>query len=308
MASIADRVRETTTTTGTGTVSLGGATTGFQAFSSAFTSGTVVYYCITDGTNWEVGSGAVTTGTPWALARSTVLASSNAGSLVSFGAGSKDVFCTLPAGVAEVVANKDASGGYAGLTLFKINFKNAANTFTSFFTNSNTAARTYTFQDRDGTMADNTDIAGRQALSSILTEVAASATGTGAGTLDLVRNSELGSAAYADVSQIASFIQAGGVGASLVTSTTVTYTVLPTDTDLIANYAGTMTLTLPDAAIYPNRRLTIRTITANTVVSAASNVVPAAGGAAGTAILSATAGKWATLMSDGTNWQIQAQG
>lgn len=54
----------------------------------------------------------------------------------------------------EASANKDASGGYAGLTLFKINFKNAANTFTSFFTNANTAARTYTFQDRDGTIAD----------------------------------------------------------------------------------------------------------------------------------------------------------
>lgn len=54
---------------------------------------------------------------------------------------------------------KDATGGYAGLTLFKINFKNAANTFTSFLTNSNTAARTYTFQDRDGTIADNTDLA-----------------------------------------------------------------------------------------------------------------------------------------------------
>lgn len=59
----------------------------------------------------------------------------------------------------QTLANKDASGGYAGLTLFKINFKNVANTITSFFTNSNTVARTYTFQDRDGTIADNTDLA-----------------------------------------------------------------------------------------------------------------------------------------------------
>ena len=63
----------------------------------------------------------------------------------------------------EKLANKDASGGYAGLTLFKINFKNAANTFTSFFTNANTAARTYTFADRDGTIADNTDITSAKA-------------------------------------------------------------------------------------------------------------------------------------------------
>jgi hypothetical protein len=58
----------------------------------------------------------------------------------------------------EATANKDASGGYAGLTLFKINFKNVANTFISFFTNSNTAARTYTFPDRNGSIADDTDL------------------------------------------------------------------------------------------------------------------------------------------------------
>lgn len=67
---------------------------------------------------------------------------------------------------AENVANKDASGGYAGLTLFKINFKNALNTFTSFFTNSNTAARTYTFQDRNGTISDDTDLALKANLAS----------------------------------------------------------------------------------------------------------------------------------------------
>src|SRR5574340_1199794 len=59
----------------------------------------------------------------------------------------------------EEFSHKDASGGYAGLTLLKINFKNALNTVTSFFTNANTIARTYTFQDRDGTIADNTDLA-----------------------------------------------------------------------------------------------------------------------------------------------------
>lgn len=58
----------------------------------------------------------------------------------------------------EVLTNKDATGGYVGLTLFKINFKNVANTFTSFFTNTNTAARTYTFQDRNGTIIDTTNL------------------------------------------------------------------------------------------------------------------------------------------------------
>ena len=60
---------------------------------------------------------------------------------------------------AQLTTGKDATGGYVGLTLFKINFKNAANTFTSFFTNANTVARTYTYQDRDGTIADSVDIA-----------------------------------------------------------------------------------------------------------------------------------------------------
>lgn len=67
---------------------------------------------------------------------------------------------------AENTTNKDATGGYAGLTLFKINFKNAANTFISFFTNSNTAARTYTFQDRNGTIADDIDLALKANLAS----------------------------------------------------------------------------------------------------------------------------------------------
>ena len=71
---------------------------------------------------------------------------------------SKSIADTNTALGTELTSRKDATGGYAGLTLFKINFKNALNTVTSFFTNANTVARTYTFQDRDGTIADNTDI------------------------------------------------------------------------------------------------------------------------------------------------------
>lgn len=63
-------------------------------------------------------------------------------------------------GTKEATANKDATGGYVGLTLFKINFKNVLNTFTSFFTNSNTDARTYTFPDKNGTVAMTSDITG----------------------------------------------------------------------------------------------------------------------------------------------------
>jgi hypothetical protein len=89
-------VKETTTTTGTGTVTLAGAVTGFQSFTSAFSTGEEVSYVIEDGTNWEIGSGIFTTsGTT--LSRDVVQASSNAGALVNFGAGSKNVFVSLSA-------------------------------------------------------------------------------------------------------------------------------------------------------------------------------------------------------------------
>lgn len=92
-----DRVKETTTTTGTGTVTLAGAETGFQSF-SAIGDGNTTYYTIVlqNGSEWEVGIGTYTaSGTT--LSRTTVLESSNSGSLVNFSAGDKDVFVTYPA-------------------------------------------------------------------------------------------------------------------------------------------------------------------------------------------------------------------
>ena len=93
---IADRVRETTTTTGTGSIALAGAVTGYRSFSSVLSTGDTTYYCVADqgGANWEVGIGTFTS--PSTLARTTILSSSNAGSVVTFGAGTKDVFITEP--------------------------------------------------------------------------------------------------------------------------------------------------------------------------------------------------------------------
>ena len=95
---LADRVRETTTTTGTGSVTLGGAYTGFQTFSAGIGNANNTYYTIANSVSgeWEVGIGTYTTSGN-TLSRDTVLASSNAGSLVVFTAGSKDVFVTQPA-------------------------------------------------------------------------------------------------------------------------------------------------------------------------------------------------------------------
>ena len=94
---VKDRVKETTTTTGTGTITLAGAVSGFQAF-SVIGDGNNTYYTIQDSTagTFEVGIGTYTlSGTT--LSRDTILESSNAGSAVNFGAGSKDVFVTYPA-------------------------------------------------------------------------------------------------------------------------------------------------------------------------------------------------------------------
>lgn len=104
-------------------------------------------------------SGAATKATPADADLLPVLDSASGSALKNFTwANLKTVLRTAWDSVYQLASAKDATGGYVGLTLFKINFKNAANTITSFFTNSNTVARTYTFADRDGTVADDTDI------------------------------------------------------------------------------------------------------------------------------------------------------
>jgi hypothetical protein len=108
-----DRVQETTTTTGTGTVTLGGAVSGFQSFFNAgFNNGDTTYYCITSGTAWEVGLGTFTTG-PNSLARTTILSSSNFNSAITL-AGTSNVFCVYPAGKSVY---RDSSGNVAGYNL-----------------------------------------------------------------------------------------------------------------------------------------------------------------------------------------------
>jgi hypothetical protein len=104
MTLVADRVQETSTTTGTGTLTLAGASTGFRTFTAAFGNGVSVYYVIAGGSEYEIGIGTTGAGT---LSRDTVLQSSNAGALVPLSAGLKDVFCAY---VAErAVTTSDAS-------------------------------------------------------------------------------------------------------------------------------------------------------------------------------------------------------
>jgi hypothetical protein len=93
---LADRVKETSTTTGTGNLTLLGAVSQFEAFSTNYESDEPFYYAIVGqtGTEWEVGIGSLSGG---ALVRTTVLQSSNSDALVNLSAGTKDVFVTAPA-------------------------------------------------------------------------------------------------------------------------------------------------------------------------------------------------------------------
>jgi hypothetical protein len=110
---INDRVKETTSTTGTGAVSLGGAVTGFETFAAGIGNSNTVYYAIAHQTaaEFEVGLGTLD-GDSSDLTRTTVISSSNSDSAVNFSSGTKDVFCTIPA--SKLIfedANNDATVG-----------------------------------------------------------------------------------------------------------------------------------------------------------------------------------------------------
>lgn len=118
-----DRVKETSTTVGTGAFTLSGAPIGFQAFSTSIGVGNTTYYTIVaTGTNdWEVGIGTLSGSST--LTRDTVLSSSNLGSLISFSAGTKDVFVTYPA--SEAVPKSFLDGAYETVT-----YNTATNVYT----------------------------------------------------------------------------------------------------------------------------------------------------------------------------------
>jgi len=96
---INDRVKESSTTTGTGTFDLDGVVSGFEGFVAGIGDGNTTYYTIFNQgtTEWEVGVGTLTDAATDTLARTTVISSSNGDAAVNFTGGTKDVFCTLPA-------------------------------------------------------------------------------------------------------------------------------------------------------------------------------------------------------------------
>jgi hypothetical protein len=118
-------------------------------------------------------------------------------------------------------------------------------------------------------------------------------------------NGDLGAATINIPSTADYYIDASPLNPTVVTKTG-DFTVGLTENNVVCNKGSTLTVTLPSAATFPKRKIRLKTIQAFTVVSASSNVVPLTSATAGTAILAATAGKWADLQSDGTNWIVMA--
>jgi hypothetical protein len=154
-----DRVKETSTTAGTGTIVLAGAVSGYQSFAVVGNANTT-YYTIADqtGANWEVGIGTYYSGNV-SLARNTILASSNSNSAVTFGSNTKDVFITYPAEYAVYLNNGIV---YAGAS---------ANVAFSNITASNSVITTAAFTNATVTTAptQNTDVANKQYVDTIAT-------------------------------------------------------------------------------------------------------------------------------------------
>ena len=109
---INDRVKVTSTTTGTGAMALGSAVTGFETFAAGIGNNNTTYYCIFNQgtTEFEVGLGTLDASSA-NLTRTTVISSSNSDSAVNFSSGTKDVFCTLPASKSVYL---DATGNPVG--------------------------------------------------------------------------------------------------------------------------------------------------------------------------------------------------
>jgi hypothetical protein len=155
-----DRVKETSTTTGTGTLSLAGAVSGFQTFVAGIGNSNVTYYAIVNdsGTEFEIGIGTVTDASPDTLSRTTILESTNSDSAVDFSSGTKTVFCTLPASKAVFEDNNNDVTLPDDLTLGSdgaiINF--GADSDTNFTHVADTGITT----NRDFTVGDDLTVSG----------------------------------------------------------------------------------------------------------------------------------------------------
>jgi hypothetical protein len=124
---INDRVKETSTTTGTGTFDLAGAVSGFESFVTGIGNSNTTYYSIVnENGEFEVGLGTVTDAATDTLSRDTIISSSNSDAAVNFSAGTKNVFCTLPASKAVILDSSDNIVANNGSNLTDLNASNVS--------------------------------------------------------------------------------------------------------------------------------------------------------------------------------------
>jgi hypothetical protein len=207
---VKDRVVETTSSTGTGTITLGGAVAGYQSF-SVIGNGNTTYYTISGGSEWEVGIGTYTSsGTT--LSRDTVLESSNGGSLVNFSAGTKNVFVTYPA---EKAVYKDANNvfsEFASGTAMLFVQSSAPTGWTKSTTHNDKALRVVSgAASSGGSVAFSTAFASQTPSGTVSVSVSAGTLSVSAGTLATGNTTATGSVS----------ISGGAVGSTTLTSSQI---------------------------------------------------------------------------------------
>ena len=277
---LADRVKETTSSTGTTAITLAGAAMGYQTFSSAVGNANTTYYTIADqtGANWEVGIGTYTTSGN-TLSRDTVLASSNAGSLVAFTAGVKDVFISYPAERALY------AGGPLGTP--------TSGTLTN--------ATGYTYANLSGTVPTwNQNTTGTAA--NVTGLVAVTNGGTGTTTPALVAGSNVTITGTWPNQTIAA--SSGGSATKTISNKTAAYTVVAGDLGTIINCtSGTFTVSLTAAATLGSG-FTCTIWNSSTTATDAITIDPAGAETIdGVATLILRRGEGLAIISDGVNWQ-----
>jgi hypothetical protein len=277
---VKDRVQETTSTEGTGTLTLDGAVTGFQTFSSAIGNTNTTYYAISsDSSEFEIGIGTVGAGT---LARTTILASSNGGNAVSLSAGTKNVFCTYPAGKSLYT---DASGNAIALgTLASATLTNATGLPIS-----------------TGVSGLGTNVAAFLATPSsanLASAITTSITGSGALVFDTSPSLSGSTLTNPTVTNyVESVVAIGTVGAS----STISLTNGTVQTATLTS-ATACTFTMPTATAGKSFILLLKQPASGTPTTATFTGVKY--GTAGAPTITATVGKMdiLTFVADGTNW------
>jgi hypothetical protein len=240
-------------------------------------------------------------------------------------AGRVGISATPFAGVQLIVGGQSITGGTTARVVFMTSTVQSDVTSTALGIQStiSTAAAAFTlvnlyqFYAGQGTIGAGSTVTSQYGFSASSTLTGATnnygfhsaiAAGTGrwnfyaVGTAD---NAYAGNSSFGQVVAPIAAVDTTSFATNIVTNTASTYTVLTSDHSIIQTTAASV-YTLPAASSFTGRRLHILTQFSGTVTSASSNVVPIAGGAAGTAILAATAGKYAILQSNGTNWLIVA--